>query len=217
MGHPQSGDAMAAALLNDTAELVNDDRDTHGDAVENQQHIADAWTWYLRGQGLLDDGDAVMGDDVAALMTLVKLSRHAVGDRDMDHMRDVAGYAGIGGACMVDRGAAPADELARGAYESAHLGEREDTPPESSTMADRIDDDTDDGATADELYALVTDAVRAGAYGDAVGCLENADEAKRQLARLASERASAEAADTDDEPTDPGRVVDAHREIARGE
>ena len=115
-----SGDEMAASLLHDTAALVNDDRDTHGDAVKNQQHIAEAWTWYLSGQGYLGD-EEILGDDVAAMMTLLKLSRHAVGGRDMDHMRDVAGYAGIGGACMVDRGEAPSDELERGAYEDTHL------------------------------------------------------------------------------------------------
>jgi len=41
---------------------------------------------------------------------------------------------------------------------------------------------------------------------------------KQRLRRLLNDQlGDAEAADTDDEPTDPGRVVDAHREIARGE
>jgi hypothetical protein len=115
-----SGDSMASSLLADTAELVDDDRDTHGDAVENQQHIAQAWTWYLQGQGVLDSDEAVHGDDVACMMGLLKMSRHAVGGRDMDHMRDIAGYAGIGGACLVDRGEATLSEIERGAYEGAH-------------------------------------------------------------------------------------------------
>jgi len=118
-----TGDAMAASLLYDTGDLVDDDRDTHGDAVENQQHIARAWAWYLDGQGVLDADETIHGDDVAAMMQLLKLSRHAVGGRDMDHMRDCAGYAAIGGACMVDRGAAPLEEIERGAYEGAHLEE----------------------------------------------------------------------------------------------
>ena len=116
----KSGDEHAASLLMDTADLIDDDRDTHGDAVVNQQHIADGWTWYLRGQGVLDDGESIHGDDVAAMMGLLKMSRHAVGTHDMDHMRDIAGYAGIGGACLVARGEADADELTRGAYEDAH-------------------------------------------------------------------------------------------------
>jgi len=111
---------MASSLLADTADLIDDDRDTHGDAVENQQHIAQAWTWYLRGQGVLDTDEEIHGDDVACMMGLLKMSRHAVGGRDMDHMRDIAGYAGIGGACLVDRGEADVSQLERGAYEEAH-------------------------------------------------------------------------------------------------
>lgn len=119
-GTPQSGDELASSLLFDTADLISDDRDTHGDAVENQQHIAAGWTWYLRGKGALDADESIHGDDVAAMMAMLKMSRHAVGTHDMDHMRDIAGYAGIGGACLVARGAADADELVRGAYEDAH-------------------------------------------------------------------------------------------------
>ena len=115
-----SGDKMASSLLADTADLIDDDRDTHGDAVENQQHIAQAWTWYLRGQAVIGADEEIHGDDVACMMGLLKMSRHAVGARDMDHMRDIAGYAGIGGACLVDRGEADVGQLERGAYEEAH-------------------------------------------------------------------------------------------------
>lgn len=121
MSEQPTGDEMAASLLHDTADLVNDDRDTHGDAVENQQHIAAGWTWYLRGQGVLEADECIDGTDVAFMMALVKMSRHCVGTFDVDHLRDTAGYAGIGAACAVDRGAADRDELARGAYEAAHL------------------------------------------------------------------------------------------------
>jgi len=65
-------------------------------------------------------GGEIHGDDVACMMGRLKMSRHAVGGRDMDHMRDIAGYAGIGGACLVDRGEAPLSEIERGAYEEAH-------------------------------------------------------------------------------------------------
>lgn len=121
-----SGDEMASALLHDTADLVNDDRDTHGDAVENQRHIAQGWTWYLRGQGVLAEDEEINGTDVAFMMGLLKMSRHTVGEFDVDHLRDTAGYAGIGAACAVDRGDAEFGELARGSYEDAHLGGGDD-------------------------------------------------------------------------------------------
>ncbi len=116
-----SGDEMAATLLRDTADLVNDDRDTHGDAVVNQQHIAQGWTWYLRGLGVLGPDESLAGDDVGAMMSVVKMSRHSTGEKDIDHMRDIAGYGGIGGACLVADGEADVEQIARGAYEVAHL------------------------------------------------------------------------------------------------
>ncbi len=104
------GDNAAATLLAGVADLVSDDRDSHGDAVENQEHIAEAWTWYLRGQEIID-GTAVDGADVARMMELLKISRACVGEYDIDHDRDVAGYAGIAAACEVAAGTADADDL----------------------------------------------------------------------------------------------------------
>jgi len=100
----QSGDERARTVLKETARLVASDRDTHGDAVENQEHIARGWTWYLRGQGVLDADEELTGGDVGRMMALLKLSRTAVGDYDVDHDRDVAGYAGIAAACEDMRG-----------------------------------------------------------------------------------------------------------------
>lgn len=116
-----SGDELAASALKDAADLVDDDRDTHGDAVENQTHIANGWTWYLRGCGLLGSDQRITGDDAATMMAIVKMSRHGVGDKDVDHMRDIAGYGGIGAACMVYHGDADVSDVERGAYEDAHL------------------------------------------------------------------------------------------------
>jgi len=108
---PQSGDETAAIVLHDTAELVDSDRDTHGDAVENQEHIAQGWTWYLRGQGVLDGDEELTGGDVGRMMMLLKTSRTAVGSYDVDHDRDVAGYAGIAAACEYMRDNVGDDEL----------------------------------------------------------------------------------------------------------
>jgi len=106
-----TGDNAAATLLHDTAQLVNDDRDTHGDAVENQEHIADGWTWYLRGQGILGENQSLTGSDVARMMELLKLSRACVGEYDVDHDRDVAGYASIAAACELHRDNITEDSL----------------------------------------------------------------------------------------------------------
>jgi hypothetical protein len=110
-GNTESGDAIAHTVLADVASLVNDKRDTHGDAVANQEHIADAWEWYLRGNGVLAADATITGADVSRMMALLKMSRSAVGEHDIDHDRDVAGYAGIASACEFLNGDVTADEL----------------------------------------------------------------------------------------------------------
>lgn len=106
-----TGDSVASTLLEDTAQLVDSDRDTHGDAVENQEHIADGWTWYLRGMGVLGEDQEVTGGDVGRMMAILKMSRTSVGDYDVDHDRDMAGYAGIAAACEFFRGNVLEDDL----------------------------------------------------------------------------------------------------------
>ena len=108
------GDAHAAALIGDVAALVNSDRDSHGDAVAQQEAAATAWTWYLGIHDKLQAGTTITGADVARLMTLLKISRGGIGAYDIDHDRDGVGYMGIAGACAVQEGAADRDELTRG-------------------------------------------------------------------------------------------------------
>jgi hypothetical protein len=105
-----SGDEIAAGILGDVASLVNDDRDTHGDAVVNQEHTARGWTWYLRGKGLLAPDEEVTGADVARLMDILKMSRLCVGEYDADHDLDRVGYSGIATACEILQGNVDIDE-----------------------------------------------------------------------------------------------------------
>ena len=95
-----NGDELASAVLEDVAELVGDTRDSHGDAIENQRHIATAWTWYLRGKGVLSSSQEIEPVDVPRMMELLKLSRAVIGQSELDHDRDVTGYGGIATACQ---------------------------------------------------------------------------------------------------------------------
>ena len=108
------GDANAAALIHDVSTLVDGDRDSHGDAVQQQEAAAEAWTWYLRIHGFLASGARIHGSDVARMMELLKISRGGVGEYDLDHDRDAVGYAGIAGACAVYEGDADREDLTRG-------------------------------------------------------------------------------------------------------
>jgi nucleoside 2-deoxyribosyltransferase len=109
-----SGDAMAGAVASDLADLLTQSRDTHGDAVDQQESAAAAWSWYLTAHGKLQDDETVTGADVARMMALLKMSRAAVGSYDVDHDRDLAGYGTIAAACAVANGTADADALVRG-------------------------------------------------------------------------------------------------------
>lgn len=111
------GDEDAAALIEDVAALVNADRDTHGDAVAQQEAAAQAWTWYLGIHEKLQAGTKITGADVARLMTLLKISRGGIGAYDIDHDRDGVGYMGIAGACAVQEGDADRRNLTRGPTE----------------------------------------------------------------------------------------------------
>jgi hypothetical protein len=44
-------------------------------------------------------------------MALLKMSRAVVGENDLDHDRDIAGYGAIAGACAVAAGDAEMDAL----------------------------------------------------------------------------------------------------------
>jgi hypothetical protein len=105
------GDAMAREALENVGDLIDNDRDTHGDAIENQEHIAEAWEWYLDGQGKLLADAEITPLDVCYMMMLLKMSRNAVGEFDPDHPLDVAGYAGIGAASTVVTGRAEPEDL----------------------------------------------------------------------------------------------------------
>jgi len=109
-----SGDDLAAGLLEDTAALVSDDRDTHGDAVEQHRVAAELWTTYLRAEGLLSEKQALRTDQVTRLMRLLKISRVAVGSYSVDEDRDGAGYSAISVACAVYEGLAQPEDVTRG-------------------------------------------------------------------------------------------------------
>lgn len=109
-----NGDRASADLLHDVANLIDSDRDSHGDAVDQQAAAAEAWTWYLRTHDILRAGESVNGSDVARMMILLKMSRGGMGEFDLDHDRDTAGYGAIAAACSVREGKADEAELTRG-------------------------------------------------------------------------------------------------------
>lgn len=104
-GHPKNTEGSdneqnAAEILREAADIVQGDRETHGEAVENHRHIADLIN-ALFSDKLNEDFQA---HEVADLMVLVKMSRRYKGTAKPDHRRDVAGYTGIAHACELADG-----------------------------------------------------------------------------------------------------------------
>jgi hypothetical protein len=100
---------QAGNLASEVGSVIANRNGTHGDPVENHDHIAELWNAYLgvydpfEGEG----GNEVLqrpirGDEVADMMILLKLSRKHVGGMDLDHYRDAIGYAAIGSLYVPD-------------------------------------------------------------------------------------------------------------------
>lgn len=80
-------------VLTEADHLISGDRQSeYGDPTENLIRIAVYWNNYLIGIGLTD---GILGpEDVAHMMILLKIARHAAGYK-RDSEVDIAGYAAI--------------------------------------------------------------------------------------------------------------------------
>ena len=83
-------------ILEKTKKLVSESRhDKHGDKVINHENISRLWTSYLQNKFKLNL--VLLPEDVACLMTLLKLARTQAGKFNLDDYIDAAGYAAIAG------------------------------------------------------------------------------------------------------------------------
>ena len=83
-------------ILQKTEKLVNDSRaKTHGDKIKNHENIARLWSSYLQNKTQLNI--VLSPEDVAQLMTLLKIARSQAGQHNIDDYVDGAGYQAIAG------------------------------------------------------------------------------------------------------------------------
>ena len=83
-------------ILQKTEKLVNDSRaKTHGDKIKNHENIARLWSSYLQNKTQLNI--VLSPEDVAQLMTLLKIARSQAGDHNIDDYIDGVGYQAIAG------------------------------------------------------------------------------------------------------------------------
>lgn len=77
-------------VLRDTALIVAERDETHGDWHDNMRNTAELWSAYLRRR--------VTARQVAVMLGLMKVSRMACGGPNQDDYDDLVGYAAIAAA-----------------------------------------------------------------------------------------------------------------------
>ena len=83
-------------ILEKTKKLVSKEReDKHGDKIINHENIARLWSSYLQNKFKLNLN--LLPEDVANLMTLLKIARTQGGKFNIDNFVDACGYAAIAG------------------------------------------------------------------------------------------------------------------------
>ena len=83
-------------ILQKTEKLVNDSRaKSHGDKIKNHENIARLWSSYLQNKTQLNI--VLSPEDVAQLMTLLKIARSQAGEHNIDDYIDGVGYQAIAG------------------------------------------------------------------------------------------------------------------------
>ena len=83
-------------ILEKTKKLVSESRhDKHGDKVVNHENIARLWTGYLVNKFKLNF--VILPEDVANLMSLLKIARTQQGSFNLDDYVDASAYSAIAG------------------------------------------------------------------------------------------------------------------------
>ena len=83
-------------ILKKTEKLVSKEReDKHGNKIINHENIARLWSSYLQNKFKL--ALFLLPEDVANLMTLLKIARTQAGKHNLDDYIDACGYSAIAG------------------------------------------------------------------------------------------------------------------------
>ena len=81
-------------ILDEVKQIICNDRQyTHGNPENTHRLIAEFWSLYLMEAGSL--GEPLTGQDVAVMMGLFKIARHAVNYSHRDNLIDGIGYLAI--------------------------------------------------------------------------------------------------------------------------
>ena len=89
-------------VLDKTKSLLSEAREkSHGNKIINHENIARLWTGYLTNKFRLNL--ALLPEDVANLMALLKIARTQAGEHNIDDYVDSCGYSAIAGEIAENR------------------------------------------------------------------------------------------------------------------
>ena len=95
------GKTIRAAILDAAKEIVTGEREQqYGKPEDNFRMIGNLWEIYLKARCLDSCGGLhILPEDVAMMMSLLKIARIASGNYKADSFIDLAGYAACAGEC----------------------------------------------------------------------------------------------------------------------
>lgn len=87
---------MPDDVLTEARQIIYGDREkTYGSPAKNLETIAKYWTAHLQARGKIGDDTVITIDDVALMMTGLKLARLGNDTRHRDSQVDACGYLGL--------------------------------------------------------------------------------------------------------------------------
>jgi len=103
----QPNTPLRARILHEGAKLTTGDRnEQYGDPVDNMQSIGALWSAYLigkhRGETVDEHSFELSGEDVAHMLTLMKIARTFGPATHYDNFVDSAAYQAIAGECAAE-------------------------------------------------------------------------------------------------------------------
>ena len=94
--NPVKNDNAQSNILTEANAIIYGDREkTYGSPAKNLETIAKYWTAHLQARGKLVEDERLTIDDVALMMTGLKLARLGNDTRHRDSQVDACGYLGL--------------------------------------------------------------------------------------------------------------------------
>lgn len=86
---------MKSNVLKQADEIIYGDRErTYGNPGINLERIANLWNAYLCNKAMCDDDNEISAEDVAMMMTLLKIAREQHAHKE-DNIIDAVGYLAL--------------------------------------------------------------------------------------------------------------------------